>query len=614
MAENIEDKLRKYGLEIRYSVADLSKPEGENIVFAPNRKTLLDIVEKNSKIYLKAEDAATGKVGFSRIDSSDAFGGLHEFVLNFEEINGKAYLRARDDNQEGLYDVDGNKFGSRTFDKVERKKTDVIEGDVFLVEYDGKQGFILGDESMFGRENAMHERAELKKIGDEACLWGFDDGKECYYTIEGQETYGGRNQKIQIIKIGDEHCSVATDEEKGQCIFSRENEEIYKGWHHRVGRPRIVPIADGREEFLVDVYDLLDSGEEGAVEGLVLLDREGNKHFGDYHQGFLEGPTIEGVQEGPSKEGRHLIDGETFYAFREFNGKMCFFMYDNMPAFGGFHESLCFPKEDNRLEPIIVQTESGIPVTALKFRDGKKIGYFLSDGTSLFGGQHEEEERSFEYKGMTYILFRDVGKSGFFNPSGKNVFGGYHDRINKFYRISFKNMDLLFLEAVDHVSLLSMRRIKNLFRMPSTYYNLEGEAFDSLDAIHQHYGIPADVKFEELKTTDTVMMYAVRPPESGGLAAILEEAQRERPPAEGGELLPLPEEPASEGNAVSEQGAEVESEQSLPQGEPVSEQSTTDGEGIEAPPDDAEEPVSEQGGEPLPLDGAEQPPEDTEQE
>lgn len=586
--ESIEAKLAKYGFELRYSIAESARAEGENLVFVPHRRSILDIVEKDGNPYVKAEDAATGKVGFSRKDGNDAFGGLHEEVINFEEINGKAYLRAGNDDQQALYDVDGNEFGGRTFDKIKRKKTSVIEGGVFLVEYDGKQGFILGDESMFGLENAMHEKADLKKIGEEACLWGVDDGKECYYTKEGQELYGGKQPEIRIIRIGDEFCSIATDEEKGQCIFSRENEELYKGWHHRVGSPRIVPAPDGTDIFLVDVYDLLGDGEE-AVEGLVLLDREGNKHFGDYHESFLEGPSIDGSQESPSKEGMHMIDNEVFFAFKEFNGKICLFRYDNMPAFGGPHDRLCYPSEDNKVGPLVLSA------TALKFRDGKKIGYFFSDGTSLFGGQHEEEVSSFEWKGITYILFKDVGRFGFFEPSGENVFGEYHDKICQFRRVSFErpnesggtdHIDELFLEALDPVPFMSLRRIKNFLRTPSTYYNLAGEVFPSLDAIREYYVIPSDVQFEALKTADTIMMRAVGR-RKDDLSSILGRetgevqegatTQEEEPASDQGEeILPLAEE---ESVQESEESASEQSdgEEAVPSDEePVQEEEPTE--------------------------------------
>ncbi len=605
---DIGKKLMELGLEVRHVVFD----ENKRVFGGPHKKlSSLDTIDGDDYLRAITPDHMTG---YYRRNNKAAFGSPHSKVFGFIEINGRQYLRAKgEDRKEGLYDSKGDLFNERNYDKITEIDSPLDEL-VLSIKDGDKEGFLLSDCSLFGMDNAMNASASLRKIGDEVCLWATDeegniciysregevlyggnhkeisvrkigdevcaqtkddDEKECYYLREGEELYGGSQKKIEIIRIGDvesgEFCGLATNEEDGQCIFSRENEELYKGWHKRVGKPRKVPVPGGGDIFLIDVYD---------EEGLMLVERGGNIHFGDYHKAFLEGPSIDGMHESPSKGGMHIIDGEVYYAFEEFNSKICFWTYNNMPAFGGFHDELCLPSEDGRMGPLVL-TLGDDPITsraltALKFRDGKKIGYYTSDGTSLFRGQHEEEVRSFEWERETYILFKDAGRFIFSEFSGeKTVFGEYHDEIKSILRITFEKKDeetgdleevsMLFLEALDPVSF--MRKAKRLFlSTPSTYYSFDGKfSFTSEKEIREHYGIPDHARFEHLKPTETIMMPAVRSSHGeGGLEAILGAKAGEGQGAEKGKGQPLKPYEGAEAGGEQEVLPESESAEETP--------------------------------------------------
>lgn len=562
----LEREVQEEGLEVRYMLFD-----GDTPVFGGPHKTLISLDTIDDALYLRAVDPS-GNEGYYKKDNSMAFGGFHAKIFTFTEINGRQYLRTvGTDGKEGLYDLEGNMFNNKAYDQIVPVSTPLDE--IVLLIVDGeKQGFLLSDCSLFGKENAMQVAAELRKVGDEVCLWSADEeGKEGYHSREGEVLYGGRHKQTEIRKIGDEVCLLARDEEKKESLYSRECEAIYRGKHVKVSDVRKISGPDGKDIFLLEVYD---------EEGLVIVDRDGNKHFGDYHKAFVEGNSMRGL---------HYIDEEVLFEFQEFNEKICFFRYDNMPAFGGYHDEQCDQSEDGRMGPLVLMFGEK-PVTALKFRDGHKIGYYSSDGTILFGGQHEKEISSFEWKGETYILFENAGKFRYFEFSGdETVFGEYHDQVKGILRVLFEKEeggreDLLFLETLDPVSF--GRMLKHFWSRPATFYSLEGETFASLNEIREHYGMPEDARFDPLIKTDSVIMPAIGAGKRD-LEAVLASAQAEQgeevPSEEGGvedEIATFAEVPAEEETAPAEEAPpEIPAEEETAPQEPEQQEPPQEPEG-----------------------------------
>ncbi len=212
---DIEKKLMELGLEVRHVVFD-----GNKRVFGGPHKELCSLVTKDGVEYLRAVTPGD-MTGYYRRNNRAAFGGPHKEDLGFIELNEMQYLRAKgEDGNEGLYDSKGKLFNERTYDRIAEVDSPLDEL-VLSIKDGDKEGFLLSDCSLFGRDNAMNASASLEKRGDEVCLWATDEeGKECYYSREGEEMYGGWNKEVKIGTIGDELCAVATDEEGKKCYYS----------------------------------------------------------------------------------------------------------------------------------------------------------------------------------------------------------------------------------------------------------------------------------------------------------------------------------------------------------------------------------------------------------
>ena len=523
--EKFANELYPRGFSIRFTVF-----EGEQSIFAQHRVNLVELVEVQGALYLRAI-APDGRDGYTRKDGSDAFGGLHEFIYpGFENINSAPHARVIDletvvegkaekkFRAEGLYDEQGRLFSGKKYGRIERKKTGLLAEDVFIVEEGGKKGFILPDCSLFG--NGMHEgEIDLKKFCDEVCLWHGKKGKEQYVSRDGKVLYGGFAFKLEEFAVGNQPPFGLAKGRKGMLQFySREGRKLFGNKPHlAVGQKKIDCGTDG---YLLEIYD---------KKGIVMLDQNGNNHYGSCHK-------------DPKKQGCAIaiIDNEMLMQFLDEDKEdrvVRYWRFDNTLAYGGTHEKEIQIGEST--EPLMLPVEKTVE-TIKKFSDKGKISYFSRDGEKLFDGYHDREFHAFPWKQEMYVGFHDESKGDcYFDLAGVKKFGGYHPKVRNVKMITFEKDGQkhheAFLEVLEPVPILSFRRFRNFarfnFSLPITYYSLDGQRFDSLSEIQKKFQLQ-DVSWEKLRRSDSVAsMPAVKPSDAKKqLDEILKEAEQKRKP------------------------------------------------------------------------------------
>ncbi len=509
--EKVASELYPKGFTIRFTVF-----EGEQSVFAQHRVNLVDLVEAQGSLYLRAI-APDGRDGYTRKDGTDAFGGLHEFVYpGFEIINSLPHARVKDleaaVEKEALFDEQGRIFSGKKYDRIERKKTPLLE-EVFIVEEGGKRGFILPDCSLFGKDMQEGE-IDLKKFCSEVCLWVGKDRKEQYVSKDGKILYGGLASKLEEFAVGRQLIGLAKDEKGMLQLYSREGKKLYGDAHTALGKRK---IDCGENGYILEVYD----GEK-----LALLDENGSNHYGPYHRD----PRMQGCT-------MVTIDNKILMQFLEedrINGVVRYWNFDNTLAYGGPHEREILIGESN--EPLMLAIEDELE-TIKKFSDKGKISYFSKDGDQMFGGSHNKEFHAFPWKQEMYVGFHDEDKGYcYFDIAGIAKFGGYHPKVRNVKMITFEKQGVkqheAFLEVLEPVPVFSLRRLKNFlkfnFSLPITYYSLDGQKFDSLEEVQEKFQL-SDISFEKLRRSDSVIMPAVNPSEAKKqLDELIRKAEKER--------------------------------------------------------------------------------------
>jgi len=431
------------------------------------------------------------KEGFKRYDKSDAFGGLHKYIYgdHFETIREVPHLIAVDEveglegkivEQDGLFDIEGNLFNNKRYDSIKRYKTDIIDDDAFLVKEGNKYGILLGDGSLFGRD--MHEvnkeDISLKKFAGNVYLHIEKDGKEKYITQDGKDAYGGWAEEIKECKIGENVFGLATTGEK-ICAFSEDNNELYGGLCKKLEEYKVGETSLGLVTYEDDNVELKEMNCETRyggkhlslgkqipheqlevllecydAEGLIIMDSEGNNHYGEHHKDdSRRGATL-------FKSGIDLEILLRFLEEEEQENLIKYWREDNRLAYGGGHEEELFAGEkriekgdkgeideisvmkpgQERIkdvsdlaveggieEEFALNTEIGF-VGAKKFRNGRreeddkiiapgKICYTVLSGSPLFGGSYIRQTDCFHFKGEVFMGFEKEGKGYIYTDS-----------------------------------------------------------------------------------------------------------------------------------------------------------------------------------------------------